>query len=73
MALEMKADALRKTIEQYRPELHAPECIAEGGQGVILAGKDLATGERVAIKVERAQRRPCEESALHREFRVRHV
>lgn len=38
-ALKAKEEALKSTIEQYKPDEHAPECIAEGGQGRILVGK----------------------------------
>jgi len=68
-ALKVKEEALRSTIAQYQPDKHAPECIAEGGQGRILVGRDLSSGEKVAIKVEQV---PDGESAsaLQREFHV---
>lgn len=68
VALKMKVEVLSKTILQYQPDQHAPECIAEGGQGLILVGKDLSTGQRVAIKVERVIE--GRESALQLEFNV---
>jgi Ca2+-binding EF-hand superfamily protein len=52
-ALKAKEEALEEALDQYKPDEHAPECIAEGGQGMILVGKDLSTGDKVAIKVER--------------------
>lgn len=72
MGLKTKREVLANMIEQYEPTKHAPECIAEGGQGMILVGKDLGSGERVAIKVERVQQRGGVEveSALQREFNV---
>ena len=70
VACQLKAEALGKTIDQYRPDEHAPECIAAGGQGMILVGKDLATGERVAIKVEKVAEDGAAESDLEREFDV---
>jgi len=72
VGLKTKREVLANMIEQYEPTKHAPECIAEGGQGMILVGKDLGSGERVAIKVERVQQRGGVEveSALQREFNV---
>jgi hypothetical protein len=67
-ALTMQSKVLQDRIDQYQPQEHAPECIAEGGQGMILVGKDLATGEKVAIKVERVQE--GRDSSLTREFNV---
>mmetsp|Transcript_122266 Transcript_122266/g.182692 ORF Transcript_122266/g.182692 Transcript_122266/m.182692 type:complete len:626 (-) Transcript_122266:402-2279(-) len=67
-ALRMRAEMLRQTIDQYSPEEHHSECIAEGGHGMIMMGKDLATGERVAIKVERVWE--GWESYMHREAEI---
>ena len=53
VAFQMHAEELRLAIQNYAPEEHAPECIAQGGEGIILMGRSLASGERVAIKVER--------------------
>jgi len=69
VALKIKAEVLRNTIQQYEPDKHASECIAVGGQGSILVGKDLATGERVAIKVEKVGENG-ESNSLLREFNV---
>jgi len=69
VALKTKAEVVRNTIRQYEPDKHASECIAVGGQGSILVGKDLATGERVAIKVEKVGENG-ESNSLLREFNV---
>jgi len=68
-ALKFKEEALRNTIAQYQPDQHAPECIAEGGQGRILVGRDLSSGEKVAIKVEQVSEDESS-SDLQREFHV---
>ena len=74
VAFQMRLEELDLAIRHYKPEEHAPECLAEGGQGMILVGKDLASGERVAIKVERAQpQQPPgqpQQPAMQREYDV---
>eukprot|EP00286_Rhodomonas_abbreviata_P012532 CAMPEP_0181317636 /NCGR_PEP_ID=MMETSP1101-20121128/16578_1 /TAXON_ID=46948 /ORGANISM="Rhodomonas abbreviata, Strain Caron Lab Isolate" /LENGTH=453 /DNA_ID=CAMNT_0023425051 /DNA_START=383 /DNA_END=1744 /DNA_ORIENTATION=+ len=68
VAQNLRLEVLSRTIQHYRPDEHFPECIGEGGEGLILCGKCLETGKKVAIKVEKVvEGKP---SSLQREFNV---